>query len=84
MESIAQNRVSDHNNVSNHNRPFVATEQEQDYWSNEFGISKDELSAAIKAGESYTTAVEKYVKMMDFTDIWVIVASVPVLRGRRL
>ena len=48
MENITQNRVSDQA------RPFVAIEQDQDYWSNEFGISKDELAAAVKAGESYT------------------------------
>jgi hypothetical protein len=56
MENITQNRASDHV------RPYISMEQAQDYWSNEFGISKDELAAAVKAGESYTAAVEKYVK----------------------
>ncbi len=61
MENITQNRVSDHI------RPYIAMEQDQDYWSNEFGISKDELAAAVNAGESYTAAVEKYVKNVKFT-----------------
>jgi len=33
-----------------------------DYWSNEFGISKEELTDAVKAGVSSTEAVEKYVQ----------------------
>jgi hypothetical protein len=32
------------------------------YWSDKFGISKDELLEAVKAGESSTVAIEKYVK----------------------
>ena len=32
------------------------------YWSDKFGISVDELLEAVKAGESSTEAVEKYVK----------------------
>ncbi|MDB5118428.1 MAG: hypothetical protein JWQ79_3920 [Mucilaginibacter sp.] len=61
MENTAKNRASDHT------RHYVAAEQEQDYWSNKFGISKNELAAAIKAGESYTAAVEKYVKNLKLT-----------------
>jgi hypothetical protein len=61
MKNIAQNRVSDHT------RSYVSAEQEQDYWSNKFGISKDELAAAAKAGEPYTVAVEKYVKSVKLT-----------------
>jgi hypothetical protein len=61
MENRTQNRVLDQT------RPYVAVEQEQDYWSNEFGISKDELAAAAKAGEPYTAAVEKYVKTVKLT-----------------
>jgi hypothetical protein len=32
------------------------------YWSDKFGISIDELLEAVKAGESSTEAVEKYVQ----------------------
>jgi len=37
-----------------------------DYWSNEFGISKDELTEAVKAGRTSTEAVEKYVQKIEF------------------
>ena len=33
-----------------------------DYWSNEFGISKEELTEAVKAGATSTEAVERYVQ----------------------
>jgi len=61
METTAQTQVF------NHTRSNVKIENEQDYWSNKFGISKDELAAAAKAGESYTTAIEKYVKTVELT-----------------
>jgi len=32
------------------------------YWSKKFGISHEELEKAIKAGESFTQAIEKYVR----------------------
>ena len=35
------------------------------YWSNEFGISQEELEKAIKAGESFTEAVERYVRNLN-------------------
>jgi hypothetical protein len=38
-----------------------------DYWSNEFGISKEELLEAVKAGATTTEAVEEYVKKVEFT-----------------
>ena len=38
-----------------------------DYWSNEFGISKEELTDAVKAGVSSTEAVEKYVQRVQLT-----------------
>jgi hypothetical protein len=37
-------------------------DQELEYWSKEFGISKDELKAAVKSGKTVAEAVEKYVK----------------------
>jgi len=47
---------------------IIGTEDDQDleYWSNEFGISKGELQAAIKAGKTPAKAVEKYVKELAF------------------
>lgn len=35
------------------------------YWSQEFGISQEELEKAIKAGESFTEAIEKYVRCLN-------------------
>ena len=43
------------------------TPDEVAYWSNEFGISQDELNDAFKAGESYAEAVEKYVRKLELT-----------------
>ncbi|MDB4904221.1 MAG: hypothetical protein JWQ63_3502 [Mucilaginibacter sp.] len=37
-----------------------------EYWSNEFGISKDELIAAVKSGKTPAEAVEKYVQELEF------------------
>jgi hypothetical protein len=37
-----------------------------EYWSNEFGISKAELVAAVKAGKTPAEAVEKYVQEVEF------------------
>ena len=44
-----------------------ADDNELDYWSNEFGISKEELMEAVKAGATTTEAVEEYVKKVEFT-----------------
>jgi hypothetical protein len=59
MENVAQHQLA------NNTRPYIT--EEQDHWSNEFGISKDELTAAAQAGESSTAAVEKYVKSVKLT-----------------
>ena len=40
--------------------------QDLDYWTNKFGISKEELLAALKAGKTSASAVEKYVKEVAF------------------
>jgi len=53
--------------VPNNTVHYIAEEQELNYWSNKFGISKDELAAAVKAGLSSTAAVEKYVKTVKLT-----------------
>ena len=37
-------------------------DQELEYWTKEFGISEDELKAAIKAGKTPAEAVEEYIK----------------------
>ncbi len=37
-------------------------DQELEYWTKEFGISKDELKAAVKAGKTPAEAVEEYIK----------------------
>jgi hypothetical protein len=39
---------------------------ELDYWSNEFGISREELMAVVKAGGTSAEAVAKYVQKMEF------------------
>jgi hypothetical protein len=41
-------------------------DQELEYWSKEFGISKDELIAAVKSGKTPAEAVEKYVQELEF------------------
>ena len=40
--------------------------QDLEYWSNKFGISRDELLAALKAGKTSASAVEKYVQEVEF------------------
>jgi hypothetical protein len=49
------------------NQKIAGIQDEQDfkYWSEEFGISKDELQASVDAGGSLTEAVAEYVKKMD-------------------
>jgi Protein of unknown function (DUF3606) len=42
-------------------------DQALDYWSKEFGISKEELTENVKAGRPSTEAVEKYVKRVKLT-----------------
>jgi hypothetical protein len=41
-------------------------DQELEYWTKEFGISKDELKAAVKAGKTPAEAVEEYIKEVKF------------------
>ena len=51
------------------NRQFIIREddQELDYWSKEFGISKEELTENVNAGGTSTQAVEKYVQRVQFS-----------------
>ncbi len=44
----------------------TADDQELEYWSKEFGISKEELIAAVRAGKTPAEAVEKYVQEVEF------------------
>jgi hypothetical protein len=41
-------------------------EQELNYWSNKFGIAKEELLAVVKRGGTFAAAVENYVKTVKF------------------
>jgi hypothetical protein len=43
---------------------WIGTEEEQElnYWSNKFGIAKEELLAVVKRGGTFAAAVENYVK----------------------
>jgi hypothetical protein len=56
MENQTQNQV-------------VNTSEEQDlnYWSKEFGIAKEELIAVLKQGGTFASAVENYVKKLQYS-----------------
>jgi hypothetical protein len=41
-------------------------EQELNYWSEEFGIAKEELLAVLKHGGTFAAAVEAYVMKLKF------------------
>ena len=45
------------------------TPEELAYWSKEFGISDEELQKALKAGESSTEALEKYVRNLNLEPV---------------
>ncbi len=60
MEKISETEMPD----SRRNR--AGDDQELTYWSNEFGIGKDEIIAVVQQGGTITEAVEKYVKRMKF------------------
>ncbi|WP_299498417.1 DUF3606 domain-containing protein [Mucilaginibacter sp.] len=55
------------NRLPGNKLPATEEEFELDYWSNEFGISKDELIKAVKSGKTSTETVEKYVKELQLT-----------------
>lgn len=40
----------------------AADDQELNYWSNKFGIGRDELIEVVKRGGTFAKAVENYVK----------------------
>jgi hypothetical protein len=48
---------------------IIIAEDDQvlDYWSKEFGISKEELTENVKAGRTSTEAVEKYVRKLQLS-----------------
>lgn len=53
--------------LPNHNGIIAGDDMGMDYWSKEFGISKDELMATVKAGGTSTEALEKYIKEINFS-----------------
>jgi hypothetical protein len=61
METLQQAQVTDYQGIP------AEEQQNLVYWSREFGISMDELIAAVKAGLSSSQAVENYVKHLQFT-----------------
>jgi hypothetical protein len=56
MSDKSQNKLPDSQTAG------TEADQELEYWTKEFGISKDELKAAIKAGKTPAEAVEEYIK----------------------
>jgi hypothetical protein len=60
-----ENQVQQQLPVSNQN--FSADEQELNYWSKEFGIAKEEMVAAFKHGETIASAIEHYVKTLQYS-----------------
>lgn len=56
MEKIVNTGPPDNTKIN------VEENDELEYWSNEFGISREQLIYAIKAGRTSAAAVEEYVK----------------------
>jgi len=44
-----------------------AEEQDINYWTNEFGIAKEELLALVKRCGTFAAATEAYVKGLNFS-----------------
>lgn len=44
----------------------VEEDRELSYWSNKFGIAKEELKEAIRHGSTFTEAIEKYVNRLKY------------------
>ena len=44
----------------------IEEERELSYWSNKFGIAKEELKEAIRHGGTFTEAIEKYVNRLKY------------------
>ena len=40
--------------------------QDLNYWSDKFGIAKEELIEVVKRGGTFATAVENFVKKVEF------------------
>ncbi|WP_461451849.1 hypothetical protein [Mucilaginibacter sp.] len=49
-----------------HNTNLPGHEDELNYWSEEFGIAKEELVSVFKHGGTFSAAVEAYVKKLKF------------------
>jgi hypothetical protein len=44
----------------------IEEDRELSYWSNKFGIAKDELREVIRHGGTFTEAIEKYVNRLKY------------------
>ena len=44
----------------------IEDEQDLNYWSEKFGIAKEELIEVVKRGGTFATAVENFVKKVEF------------------
>jgi hypothetical protein len=44
----------------------IEEDRELSYWSNKFGIAKDELKDAIRHGGTFTEAIERYVNRLKY------------------
>jgi len=60
MENQVQTQLPVSRNI------FTEDEQDLSYWSNEFGIAKEELMEVVKRGGTFAEAVENYVKTLKF------------------
>ena len=60
-----ENQVQEQLPVSSQN--ISADEQELNYWSKEFGIAKEEMISAFKHGGTIASAVENYVKTLQYS-----------------
>jgi hypothetical protein len=50
------------------NKTIISVEEDRElnYWSNKFGIAKDELRDVIRRGGTFTEAIEKYLQKITF------------------
>jgi len=60
MENQVQTQLPENRNI------IIEDQQDLSYWSNEFGIAKEELIAVVKRGGTFAEAVENYVKTLKF------------------
>ena len=63
MTSVMENKVKIE---TPENQKINVDDRELNYWSNKFGIAKDELREVIKRGGTFTEAIEKYLQKIKF------------------